>query len=1326
VVHPVHSDARQGTVVFADISGFTALSEKLDPEDVTSIMNRCFEMLEGVVLAHGGQVSQYLGDGVVAVFGLDGVPEHARRAIDAALEIRSTVHGFTREARLAVALDVHLGVSTGPLTAGEIGGEVRREVTVTGDPVALAARLEDLAERGQIFVGPETQRLTETEFEYRAREALSAGVAGPSVAVFELLGPRERLRRVKRASERRQATVLFADMGGFGILADRSDPEAVRTILNRCFARLEGVVRAYGGVVDKYIGECLMALFGVPDAIENAPQQAVNAAIEIRNEVTRLARELDARIEVRIGVNSGLVVAGEIGGRVKRDYSVMGDTVNLAARLKDAARPGAILVGSNTHRYAHGAFEFEPIEPLRLKGKAEPVPAWTVGSDSERVHRGRRGEFRSALVGRDPELRRLRGRLEDLAAGIGGVVSVSGDAGIGKSRLMAEALGADVRRRFRVLEGRSIAVGRNLSFHPFVDLLRQWAGIGEDTSESQARARLEAAVAALSTDGDAALFPFVATLMGFDLSGAAAERIRDLQGEALEKLIFKSVRELLSLLAAQRPLLLVFDDLHWADRSSVALLETLLRLANDHPVLFVHVFRPSYEETTGRIAAAVTRELRASHTVITLQPLDQNQATELVTELLHIDDLPRSTQQLILRKAEGNPFYIEEIVRSLIDLGAIEKVGDRYRVTERLEGVEIPSTIQEVILARVDRLDEPTRHILQLGAVIGRSFYFSLIAELLRREGTFDERVAGEIESLKAKELLYERRAVVSAPPLAGDLADEVEYVFQHALVQEAIYESILQKTRREHHGTVATTIEQRFAERLPEFYPMLAYHFSRAEDLERAEHYLFQAGEQAAKAAASNEALDFFREAARLYLSIHGEGGDPRKKALLEKNIGSALMATGQLTESIEHYDGALELLGQPMRHTSGQATRGLVADLGAVLGHLYLRGGTGGRRAPSAQEQETFDIMFRRFKALTTSDPRRLFADNIRLIRRMNALDPEAVEQACLAYCLGSAAFSYSGTSFAISRRFLQRAGELLSPERVPQAVGYAFTRFTLNFLGGEWANEPGLDDDLVEQGLRHGVFWDVNSYLGLECDRQIRMGRFAAAEHCLGRLAELARSYGYEFASTNHDGMRTMLLLERREAREALLAAEHYLRGRQETALRILALGLRAKALVLNGDPKAAQTDLDLAQELIRHSDIVPPWHLSAYTTARLHCLAETARSEPVAGADRARIRRAIREGLRVASCVASVRPETHRLVALLYWSLGRRRRAAQSWDQAIHHGTRLGTVPELAQTFMDTARCWSTSASSPLRERSEAHRVRARELWRQVGLPEAAIG
>jgi tetratricopeptide (TPR) repeat protein len=446
----------------------------------------------------------------------------------------------------------------------------------------------------------------------------------------------------------------------------------------------------------------------------------------------------------------------------------------------------------------------------------------------------------------------------------------------------------------------------------------------------------------------------------------------------------------------------------------------------------------------------------------------------------------------------------------------------------------------------------------------------------------------------------------------------------------------------------------------------------------------------------------------------------------LLEKNIGSALMATGQLTESIEHYDCALEFIGQRMHQSSAQATRHLVADLGAVLGHLYLRGGARGRRAPSPDEQEIFDIMFRRFKALTTSDPKRLFADNMRLIRRMNALDPDTVEQACLAYCLGSAAFSYSGTSFAISRRFLQRAGELLSPERVPEAVGYAFTRFTLNFLGGEWADEPGLDDALIEQGLRHGVFWDVNSYLGLECDRQIHLGRFAAAERCLDRLTELATSYGYEFASTNHDGMRTMLLLERREGRDALAAAEHYVKGRQETPLRILALGLRAKALLLAGDRKAAQADLDLAHELIRRSDIVPPWHLSAYTTARLRCLVEDARAGHLTGTDRSRVKRAIHEGLRVASCVASVRPETHRLVAHLHWSSGRQRQATQIWEKAIREGTRLDTLPELAQTLLDTARCWSDSSSARLRERADAHLVRAREIWRQVGLPDAAFG
>src|SRR5581483_9871144 len=651
--------------------------------------------------------------------------------------------------------------------------------------------------------------------------------------------------KLPRDSERRYATVMFADISGFTSMSEKLDPEEVTDIINQCFSLLAAVVTDHGGHIDKYIGDCIMALFGVPTALEHAPQQSINAAIEMRSRLTRLVaeRQVPVALDIHIGINTGLVIAGNVGGEAKQEFTVVGDAVNLASRLKDLAPLKAIYVGAETYRYARDEFEFRKLAPLAVKGKERPVEAYELLSDRSRTHRPKPAvadrAISSPLVGRDGDLRLLRACIAAAARGEGGIVNLIAEAGLGKSRLLAEACAAEETASVLVLEGRSVSVGQNLRYHPFIDLLRHWADIAEDGDESEATAKLEAAVTALCADDAGDVFPFVATLMGFRPAGAHAERLRGITGESLEKLVVKSVRDLLQRLAATKPLMLVFEDLHWADQSSIGLLEALLRLAHTEPILFVHAFRPDHPESSERILAVSREQHGARQIEIALEAFDEQHCQDLTRNLLKSPDLPYATVALIARTAEGNPFYIEEVVRSLIDEGVIEQTKGRLTVTERIDSVVIPDTIQGVIMARVDRLPRPTRHVLQVASVLGRSFYYRILARVIPDGVDLD----AELAQLKERQLLLERRTRRTSTVARRMLTEEVEYVFKHALAQETIYESILQKTRKELHRQVADAIEAVFADRVADFYGMLAYHYSRAEQLEKAEEYLFRAG---------------------------------------------------------------------------------------------------------------------------------------------------------------------------------------------------------------------------------------------------------------------------------------------------------------------------------------------------------------------------------------------------------------------------------------------------------------------------------------------------
>jgi class 3 adenylate cyclase len=1321
------------SVLYADISGFTALSERLDPEAVTDVINTCFMEVEAAVVARRGVIDRFIGDCVVAVFGLgvgaggaaDGLDAGASGAADAvgaAASIRGLLEDFHTRHGLDGELGIHVGIATGTGLLVDIGGEARRDTTLTGWPMTLASKLEEVSERGQIFVGPNTYAETSEVYEYRPLEPVALRGEAEPIPIYEYVGRRKSRQHVTRGSERRQATVVFASIRGFDDLSAHVDPERQTEILNLCFSALESAVRAYGGIIDKYIGATVMALFGVPNAIQDAPTQAINATIEMRKRLETLCvqERLPVTLQLTAGVNTGLVIAGDIGGRLKRDFTVMGDTVNLAARLKENGAPGQILIGPETNRYARAGFELADPVALTLKGKREPVPAYAVLSQRQRTHRALgsgRARLQAAMVGRDAELGAVRARLQALQGGRGGTLAIVGEAGVGKSRLTSELLALADHDAVTAITGRCQSVGHNLRFHPFVDLFRHWAHIEEDDTPEAAVVRLRDAIAAHHPGRTDEIFPFVATLMGLPLSRAETARLEGMEGDALEGMTTRAVRELLAAIATGHPLLLVFEDLHWADGSSLDLLEALLGLGRSHRLLFLFVCRPDFADTSDRLRAVARTELGADAVEILLEPLGDAQALALVQSLLGITDLPLALRTLITERTEGNPFFIEEVLLSLIESGAIERRADGFRIAPDLGGAQVPGTIQEVIMSRVDRLDPSTRQVLQIASVVGRSFFFSIMREVLRRHAQLDPDCERELDELCERDILLERDTGFAVPAAEGGLVQELEYVFRHALAQETIYESVLLRVRREHHQLVAETIEATFKDRLKDFYGMLAYHFGRAENLPKAEDYLFRAGEEASRAAASIEALAFFEKASQLYFQMHGEGGDPARKALLEKNIGLALLSRGRLTESIPHFDRALGHMGVHVPHGMLALFVRFARDFSAVLLHLYVLRGRRRARPATDADREFFQITGARARAAVTSDPDRIFFDNTASVRRMNQIAPETCDEACGLYAIAGALFSFAGISKAVGRRFLAIAQDSIRPHNVSHEFDCRHLEFNMNYVEGRWQADDLLPEELVERAIQAGLLWDVQTYLGLACDRLFRQGRFADARRQLDWLAELRDSYGYEFAASNHDGESAMFLLETRDLDGGLAQAERYLAHRHEHALQLLALGVITNLHVHRGDLEAAERALSRATEIRAQLRFIAPWHESTYALARLQYDVallwrhRDAGERPSAALVR-QAKRSRRAALANARLVAMNRVEISGLVGTLAWLTGDGAGAATWWRRAERHGEEMGALPELGRVCAAVARCLRGDGASGLD--AAAYEARAARL------------
>jgi len=641
----------------------------------------------------------------------------------------------------------------------------------------------------------------------KASEALSFDEKLEKIKKYIPTGLTEKIlsRRDKIEGERKQVTVMFCDLEGFTGLSEKLGPEESYAIMNQVYEILIHQVQDYEGTVNEMTGDGILALFGAPNALEDAPQRALRSAISIHREISKFNDQKKQKfpIKMRIGLNTGPVIVGTLGSDIRVEFKAVGDTVNLASRMESIAEPGTTYVTRNTFQLAEGLFEFEVLGKKKIKGKTELIPVYKLLGDKGDIYRPRLGSERmifSKMVGRDELLNRLELQVLKAVNGMGSIVNIIGEAGIGKSRLLAELKKRDVMNRVVFLEGRAISIGRNLSFYPIIDLLKLWAQIRDDDDKNVAYSKLESAVRDLYPEKAGEIFPFVATLMGMKLAGAYAERIKGIEGEALEKLIFNNMRALIIKATELSPMVIVLEDMHWADTSTIEFLEFLFQLVETHRVIFINVFRLDHLETGDRITAGIKKSLLRYYVELKIEPLDGKMSQDLIRNMLDIGELKHAFMGQIVQRAGGNPFFIEEVVRSFIDEKVVVLKNGKFEVTEKIEETVIPHRIIDVLMARIDRLEEETRSLLKIAAVIGRNFFYRIIKEVANSVEDIDSKLV----NLKDLQLVMERQRM-----------EEIEYIFNHALVQEVAYQSILYKTRKELHLKVAHAFEKNFNKRL-------------------------------------------------------------------------------------------------------------------------------------------------------------------------------------------------------------------------------------------------------------------------------------------------------------------------------------------------------------------------------------------------------------------------------------------------------------------------------------------------------------------------------
>ncbi|HSJ58480.1 MAG TPA: AAA family ATPase [Anaerolineae bacterium] len=546
------------------------------------------------------------------------------------------------------------------------------------------------------------------------------------------------------AGERRVVTVLFTDVVGSTDLAHVLGPEAWMVVIKDMFDRITPVIYRYEGTIAHLLGDGLWAFFGAPVAHEDDPLRAAYAGLDLLHVAAEYAdqvrREYGVEFAMRACLNTGPVVVGPLSDDLRYEHTAGGPTVNLAARLKFVAQPMSLVVTEHTHRFIAPIFETEDVGQVSVEGDdVDAVRVYQVRglrSAPGRL-RGLAGAgLESPMVGRDAELATLLQLGEAVRAGLGRAALIVGEPGLGKTRLITEWRAALARHPAQPpplwAEGRCLSYGRGLAYHLLIDLLRSILGVAEAADEVETREALRTVTDELFGEEASGVYPYLGHLLSVRLHDRAAEDVALLDPQALQAQYLAAVRRLLGALAARQPLILILEDLHWADPSSTDLLIKLLPLASAAPVLLCMATRPERDAPAWRLVTAARETLGGSLTEITLHALSESDSRQLVANLLQIEALPESVRAVILKKAEGNPFFVEEVIRMLIDRGAILRRGDDWVAGAGIEQVEIPDNLHSLLLARIDRLPDDVRHTLRVAAVIGRQFPVKVLEYVLR------------------------------------------------------------------------------------------------------------------------------------------------------------------------------------------------------------------------------------------------------------------------------------------------------------------------------------------------------------------------------------------------------------------------------------------------------------------------------------------------------------------------------------------------------------------------------------------------------------------
>ena len=730
-------------------------------------------------------------------------------------------------------------------------------------------------------------------------------------AVPQDLQHKIRAAQARLEAQRKPVAVLFSDIVGSTSLAEVLDPEEWRDIVSGAHQLVSESVYRFEGTIAQLLGDGVLAFFGAPITHEDDPQRAVRAGLDIQQAMQLYQVKIKQRVpnfQLRVGIHTGLVVVGNIGNDLHMEYTAIGDAVNLTARLQSLAAPGRILISEKTFQCVADLIDCSDLGMVAVKGKQDPVHIYQVeGIKSESSGKYALHGMPNSMVGREAELANLKELTACVAAGMGRAALIVGEPGVGKSRLIMEwkASFEGGEYNLRWIEGHCLSYEQGNAYHLVADLLRSLLDAAPSANEADTRQALQALLKNLSGDGWPDVYAALGHLLSLKLEEDSLAQVQKLDPVSLQATYVKALKSLFQALAAQNPLVILCEDLHWADPSSTEILARLLPLILEAPVFFCFTSRHEQDAPGWQLVVAARAALGAGLAEITLQPLNESATGQMVSNLLERRELPEEVRRLVLEKAEGNPFFVEEVIRTLIECGAIVRKQGVWVASPELAALEIPDNLKRLVLARIDRLPDEPKYVLRIASVIGREFLVKILEQVyFSSPMAGQEKMTTHLHTLEYASLV---RMTLARP--------ELRYLFYHAIVHEATYAAMLKSDRRTLHRAVAEALEKSYPDRLDDLAATLGFHYLKADVPEKALVYLEVAADNARSKFANREAIELYSSAIEM-INQHAEENPQHqawqaKRLKLYDSLGDVYHLIGQHGKAQQAYQAGLEHAG-------------------------------------------------------------------------------------------------------------------------------------------------------------------------------------------------------------------------------------------------------------------------------------------------------------------------------------------------------------------------------------------------------------------------------